>query len=98
MAGFAEFALARMPQLARRLDQADVARWLARQDSLDVDGAKRWLIWGDRLAGKAEMTLNWARQRGLVDEARLAALQDEYASGDPDTELIEASGQIEEQG
>ena len=89
VASFAEFVLARMPELAKRLRGGEFAKWLASQDSLDVDGAKRWLIWGDRLVDEAEMKLNWAREHGLIDEARVQALQADYSSGDPDVEAIE---------
>lgn len=91
MAGFATFALAHLPKLSRHFASADFVQWLAAQESIDVDGAKRWLIWGDRLADEAEMKLNWARERGLVDEARLSALQGAYAGNDPDTETIDGS-------
>lgn len=89
MPSFAEFALARMPELARRLARQDVDQWLAAQQHLDVDGAKRWLIWGDRLADEAEMRLGWARERGLVDLAELARLEREYGTQDPDVEAVE---------
>ncbi len=85
---FAGFALARLPKLARRLARRDVARWLAGQESLLVDGERRWLIWGDRLADEAEMKLNWASAQGLVEPAVLAALQQEYGRDDPDTEAV----------
>jgi hypothetical protein len=85
---FAQFALSRLPGLARRLARRDVARWLAGQDGLLVDGERRWLIWGDRLVDEAEMKLDWARSRGLVDEAVLAALQNDYGCNDPDVEAI----------
>lgn len=91
MASFAEFALARLPKLSRRFAAGPFRRWLAGQESLEVDGVQRWLIWGDRLADEAEMKLNWARVQGLVDEVRLAALQSEYAGNDPDTEMIDVS-------
>ena len=89
VASFAEFVLERMPELAKRLCGGEFAKWLASQDRLDVDGAKRWLIWGDRLADEAEMKLNWAREHGLIDEASVLALQADYAPGDPDVEAIE---------
>lgn len=89
MPSFAEFALARMPKLAKRLARKDVSNWLAAQQSLDVDGSKRWLIWGDRLADEAEMKLNWARERGLIDLALLAGLEQEYGTQDPDVEAVE---------
>ena len=88
-ASFSEFVLMQMPELAKRLRGGDFAKWLATQDRLDVDGAKRWLIWGDRLADEPEMKLNWAREHGLIDEAKLRALQANYAPGDPDVEAIE---------
>jgi hypothetical protein len=89
MASFAEFALARLPRLARRLAHKDVNQWLALQPSLDVDGARRWLVWGDRLADEAEMRLDWARERGLVDPVVLARLEQEYGTQDPDVEAVE---------
>jgi hypothetical protein len=85
---FAEFALARLPGLARRLDKGDVVRWLAGQDSLLLDGTKRWIADGDRLRDEAEMKLDWARRNGLIDEVALAALQDEYGRNNPDTEAV----------
>ena len=88
-ASFAAFVLERMPELASRLNGEDFARWLDQQDRLDVDGAERWLIWGDRLADEPEMKLNWAREHGLIDEATVHALQAEYLPGDPDVEAIE---------
>lgn len=89
MPSFAEFALARMPKLARRLARADVAKWLAAQDRLEVDGERRWLIWGDRLVDEAEMKLGWARENGLVDEAELARLERDYGMPDADVEAID---------
>lgn len=89
MPSFAEFALARMPKLARRLAGPDVAKWLAAQDEVMVDGERRWLIWGDRLVDEAEMKLDWARQKGLVDEAELARLEREYGMPNPDVDTIE---------
>ena len=86
---FARFALARLPLLARRLARRDVADWLMRQDSLMVDGERRWLIWGDRLVDEAEMKLDWARARGLVAADVLDVLQAEYGRDDPDTEAVE---------
>jgi len=91
MVGFATFALAHLPNLSHHFDSSDFLQWLAAHESIDVEGAKRWLIWGDRLADEAEMKLNWARERGLVNEARLSALQGAYTGNDPDTETINVS-------
>lgn len=89
MPSFAEFALARMPELARRLGHKDVTDWLAGQERLEIDGETRWLIWGDRMADEAEMKLEWARECGLVDPAELARLQDEYGLQNSDVEAVE---------
>lgn len=89
MPSFAEFALARMPKLAKRLARADFAKWLAAQDGLKVDGEQRWLIWGDRLVDEAEMKLDWAREKGLVDAAEMARLEREYGMPNPDVDTIE---------
>lgn len=89
MLSFAEFALARMPKLASRLALPDVAEWLAAQDEVTVDGERRWLIWGDRLADEAEMKLGWARENGLVDETELARVEREYGMPNPDVDTVE---------
>jgi hypothetical protein len=89
MPSFAEFALARLPGLSRKLRGADFTRWLAGHERLEVESAPRWLVWGDRLADEAEMQLEWARGEGLVDPARLHALEAEYRRDDPDVETIE---------
>lgn len=89
MPGFATFALARMPELAAWLARSEVRAWLDAQESFVVDGERRWLIWGDRLADEAEMKLDWARRHDLVDEARLAALQDEFNRQIPDIEVVD---------
>ena len=89
MPSFAEYALERMPELARKLRATDVADWLAKHERLEVEGAVRWLTDGDRLADEAEMKLEWARNHGLVDPARLAALQAEYRRDDPYTETVD---------
>lgn len=91
VASFAEFVLERMPELAKRLRGGAFAKWLASQESLDVDGGKRWLIWGDRLADEAEMKVNWAREHGLIDEAKVQELQANYSSDDPDVEAIDVN-------
>ena len=85
---FAKFVLERLPELAERLRNDEFVKWLAKQEGLDVDGAKRWLIWGDRLADEPEMKLNWAREHGLIDEASVQALQAEFAPDDPNVEAI----------
>ena len=89
---FAAFALQRLPGLAARLAGADVAGWLDAQDSVEVDGERLWIVDGDRLIDEAEAKLRWARERGLVDQARLARLQAEYGGDDPDTETIDPGG------
>lgn len=89
MPSFAEFALARLPKLAKRLARPDVAKWLATQEAVEVDGARRWLIWGDRLVDEAEMKLGWAQEQGLVDTAELARLEREYGMPNPDVDTIE---------
>ncbi|PXA83605.1 hypothetical protein DMC47_42945 [Nostoc sp. 3335mG] len=89
---FAAFALQHMPQLAVRLAGSDVEGWLEAQDFVDVDGERFWIVDGDRLIDAAEAKLRWAREHGLVDDARLAALQAEYHHDDPDTETIEPGG------
>jgi hypothetical protein len=89
MPSFAEFALARLPKLAQRLARKDVSDWLAAQESLLVDGQRRWLIWGDRLADEAEMKLDWARERRLIDPVALARLELKYGALPPDSEAVE---------
>ena len=89
MPSFAEFALERLPGLTSKLRGKDFARWLATHERLEVEGAARWLTGGDRLADEAEMKLEWARNHGLVDPARLAALEAEYRRDDPYTETVD---------
>jgi hypothetical protein len=86
---FAQFALSRLPKLASRLARRDVVDWLTGQESLMVDGERRWLILGDRLADADEMKLDWARARGLIAADELNGLQAEYGRDDPDTEAVE---------
>jgi hypothetical protein len=71
---------------------SEVDAWLDAQDSVEVDGERFWIVDGDRLIDEAEARLRWARERGLVDERRLAALRAEYGRDDPDTELIARGG------
>jgi hypothetical protein len=86
---FARFVLARLPDLAERLGRADVKDWLESRDSVEVDGERMWISGGDRLLDEAEMKLDWARGRGLVDEAAVRRLQSEYRSDDSDTVAID---------
>jgi hypothetical protein len=86
---FARFVLEKLPQLAERLGRNDVTDWLAAQDSVEVDGQRMWISGGDRLLDEAEMKLDWARARGLVDEAAIRRLQGEYRSDDSDTVAID---------
>jgi hypothetical protein len=86
---FARFVLEKLPELAARLGREDVTDWLAAQDSVEVDGERMWISGGDRLLDEAEMKLDWARARGLVDEAEIQRLQGEYRSGDSDTVAID---------
>lgn len=86
---FARFVLERLPDLATRLRQPDVAGWLASQDSVEVDGERMWISGGDRLLDEAEMKLEWARGHGLVDETRIRRLQAEHRSDDSGTIAID---------
>lgn len=88
---FARYALDRMPELAKRLGQPDVAQWLEAQDTVDLDGRRMWVLGGDRLADEAEAKLDWALRHKLVDEARLSALQSEYPGENDDTIAVDPS-------
>ena len=86
--GFAEFALAQRPRLARRLQRPDAVAWLDAQASVEVNGERRWIVGGDQLVDEAEAKLRFARDHGLVEDADLRALQAQFGDGDrnPDTE------------
>ncbi len=86
---FATFVLERLPELRRRLAEPDATRWLATQDSVDIDGERMWIVGGDRLIDEAEAKLEWARGHGLVDEAVIQRLQAEYPSADSSTIAID---------
>jgi hypothetical protein len=86
---FARFVLETLPALGQRLDRKEVTDWLAAQDSVEVDGERMWISGGDRLLDEAEMKLDWARARGLVDEAAVRRLQSEYRSSDSETVAID---------
>lgn len=86
---FARYALDRMPELAARLDEPDVAQWLESQGSIDLDGERIWVLGGDQLADEAEAKLEWALLHKLVDEARLSALQREYSPDGDDTITVQ---------
>jgi hypothetical protein len=86
---FARFVLERLPELAERLGRSDATEWLETQGSVELDGERMWISGGDRLLDEAEMKLDWARGRGLVDEAAVRRLQSEYRSDDSDTVAID---------
>jgi len=85
---FAGFVLDRMPELARRLDQPDVAASLASRESVELDGRRMWISGGDRLIDEAEAKLEWALDHGLVDGAQLGRLQEEYGGGGEESDTI----------
>jgi hypothetical protein len=54
-----------IPGLARKLEQAGVDEWLARQPTV-VLGGETFFLLGDRRASRAEAMLWFAGERGLV--------------------------------
>jgi len=85
---FAGFVLDRIPELATRLDGPDVAAWLASRESVELDGRRMWISGGDRLIDEAEAKLEWALGHGLIAEARLRSLQEEYGGGGEESDTI----------
>ena len=72
-----EAIIASIPGLARKLEDAGVDEWLARQRKVDVEG-RTYFVLGDRFASKAEAMLTFAFERRLVaddDVTQAAAAQ-----------------------